>query len=57
MLLQVTTDFTEGYASKDVTELKWQELAKVVAKKRKGTAELDKEYRDRASQKEIKSRK
>lgn len=55
MLLQVTRDFTEGDANKDLTELKWKELDQVVTKKVK--AELDKEYKDRASQEAIKSRK
>lgn len=55
MLLQVTRDFTEGIANKDLSELKLIELDQVATKK--GRAELDKEYKDRASQEAIKSRK
>lgn len=32
-LLQVTKDFTANYVNKDLTELKWQALAKAVAKR------------------------
>lgn len=51
MLLQVTKDFTVSYVNKDLTELKWQALAKVAAKRWR------EEQEDRASQQEIKWRK
>lgn len=52
----MTTDFTEGYANKDLTELKRQELAKVVAKKG-GESRARQGTQGQSKPKEIRSRK